>query len=264
MTAPIGVRRNWATMSSTDRNAVIAALQRVKSSGRYDQLTEMHQMAMLNNSNEWHRRPILLPVHRWFLYQLEAAMGVPMPYWNFTTNRSLPVGVGGNGVESQGWRVIDGPFANWTSRIFNTTNGTFSSRAGIIRQTATFVASLPTNTHLNRALAETVYDASPWNQRSTTGFRNFVEGGAGRPRPGMHNRVHEWVGGDLRTGTSPNDPLFWLLHSNVDRIWARWQSMRGDANYAAPAGQRANDPMPLTGGVTPAQMFPRPPYDSIT
>jgi tyrosinase len=38
-----------------------------------------------------------------------------------------------------------------------------------------------------------------------------------------HNNVHGAVGGWLGAGTSPSDPLFFLLHANVDRGWARWQ-----------------------------------------
>jgi tyrosinase len=40
----------------------------------------------------------------------------------------------------------------------------------------------------------------------------------GRP----HNNVHNWVGGDMRTFLSPLDPIFWLHHCNVDRLWAVW------------------------------------------
>ena len=28
----------------------------------------------------------------------------------------------------------------------------------------------------------------------------------------------------MNTMASPNDAVFWLLHSNVDRLWARWQT----------------------------------------
>ena len=31
------------------------------------------------------------------------------------------------------------------------------------------------------------------------------------------------VGGQMATERSPADPLFWLHHANVDRLWARWQ-----------------------------------------
>jgi tyrosinase len=260
MTTPIGTRRDWARMSTADRNAVIAGLQRAKSSDAYDRLTELHQQAMLGNANEWHRRPILLPAHRWFLLQLEAAMGVPMPYWNWTVNRGLPGGLGGNGDSSQGYRVTRGPFANWSSRIYNTSTGTFTSRPGIIRQMATFAASLPTATQLTQVLNQSTYDSSPWNA-SAAGFRNMLEGGTGFPKPAMHNRVHEWVGGDMRAGTSPNDPVFWFHHSNVDRIWASWQRRWGTDRYQAPLAQGPDRPMPLCNGTTPRQMFPIPPYD---
>ena len=75
MTSPLGMRRNWASMSTTDRNAVIAGFQRAKTSGEYDRLTRLHQTAMLGDANEWHRGPRLLPAHRWFLIQLENAIG---------------------------------------------------------------------------------------------------------------------------------------------------------------------------------------------
>ena len=38
-----------------------------------------------------------------------------------------------------------------------------------------------------------------------------------------HGDVHVAVGGEMATERSPADPLFWLHHANVDRIWARWQ-----------------------------------------
>jgi tyrosinase len=40
---------------------------------------------------------------------------------------------------------------------------------------------------------------------------------------GEHGAVHIAVGGQMATERSPADPLFWLHHANVDRIWARWQ-----------------------------------------
>ncbi len=42
----------------------------------------------------------------------------------------------------------------------------------------------------------------------------------------LHGWVHVAVGGEsgeMSTARSPQDPLFWLHHANVDRLWARWQ-----------------------------------------
>jgi tyrosinase len=39
-----------------------------------------------------------------------------------------------------------------------------------------------------------------------------------------HGRAHVSFDGSIHDpGTAPRDPLFFLLHCNVDRIWARWQ-----------------------------------------
>ena len=38
-----------------------------------------------------------------------------------------------------------------------------------------------------------------------------------------HNGAHAEVGGTLGRFSSPGDPLFFLLHANVDRAWAMWQ-----------------------------------------
>jgi tyrosinase len=39
---------------------------------------------------------------------------------------------------------------------------------------------------------------------------------------GFHNEVHGWVGGAMGSLlTSPADPLFWMHHAQVDRLWSR-------------------------------------------
>ena len=49
-----------------------------------------------------------------------------------------------------------------------------------------------------------------------TAFQAAIEGA-------VHAGVHSAVGGDMETGSSPSDPLFWLHHANIDRLWAKWQ-----------------------------------------
>jgi len=56
-----------------------------------------------------------------------------------------------------------------------------------------------------------------------------VEGWIGNER--IHNSVHVWVGGDMSLSSSPNDPVFFLHHCNVDRIWAAWQERHAGAPY---------------------------------
>ncbi|MGD1861816.1 MAG: tyrosinase family protein [Leptolyngbyaceae cyanobacterium] len=55
---------------------------------------------------------------------------------------------------------------------------------------------------------------------------------------------------------SPYDPIFWLHHANVDRLWAQWQDEghSGDRFYPAsdrPFGHNLSDPMwPWDGGLS--------------
>jgi hypothetical protein len=67
-----------------------------------------------------------------------------------------------------------------------------------------------------------------------------------------HNNVHMFAGGihGGEVGTmgdisiSPADPLFWLHHSNLDRLWARWQTNHADSPDLSGA-KRIFDPWPL-------------------
>jgi tyrosinase len=76
----------------------------------------------------------------------------------------------------------------------------------------------------------TVYDQIPFDL-DAGGFRNNLEGNIG---VGHHNQVHNWIGGDMAVSTSPNDPAFYLVHGNVDRIWTAWQRQHPDAPYVPP------------------------------
>jgi tyrosinase len=45
-----------------------------------------------------------------------------------------------------------------------------------------------------------------------------------------HNPVHDIIGGAMTTMQSPNDPVFWLHHSNIDRLWVAWLAAGGGRN----------------------------------
>jgi len=40
----------------------------------------------------------------------------------------------------------------------------------------------------------------------------------------VHNRPHRAIGMVMVSSASPMDPLFWLHHANIDRLWAEWQN----------------------------------------
>lgn len=120
--------------------------------------------------------------------------------------------------------------------------------------------ALPTSAEVQAALEVDAYDAFPWNEASdnTASFRNILEGWPGTTGMpiGLHNRVHVWIGGSMGPGTSPNDPIFFLHHANVDRIWALWEPSGGNNAYepvvGGPFGHSLSDSMyPWNGSALP-------------
>jgi hypothetical protein len=47
---------------------------------------------------------------------------------------------------------------------------------------------------------------------------------------GAHAAVHIAVGGTMNSSSSPADPIFFLHHANLDRIWAEWQQKNTRSN----------------------------------
>ena len=49
-----------------------------------------------------------------------------------------------------------------------------------------------------------------------------------------HGLGHVYVGGDMASGgMPPNDPMFFLHHANVDRLWAMWQDRNREKDETA-------------------------------
>jgi tyrosinase len=48
-----------------------------------------------------------------------------------------------------------------------------------------------------------------------------------------HNPVHNIIGNVMADMNSPTDPIFWLHHANVDRLWVAWVSAGGGRTMPA-------------------------------
>ena len=146
---------------------------------------------------------------------------------------------------------MTGPFAfdagNWPIRVKDQPNDPdyLERRLGRSADART----LPTDAAVTAALAAIPYDTAPWEDSlrdpndpaEWRGFRIQLE-------IPLHNLVHRWVGGNMVDMTSPNDPVFWLHHCNIDRLWAEWQDLHPDEEAylpedGAPTGQNLNEPM---------------------
>jgi tyrosinase len=246
--------------------------------------------------NAAHSGPVFLPWHRFMLLLLEGHLQrvlddptFGLPYWDWAADGDhdtadqlqsalwKDTAIGGTGTP-----VVDGPFGfdeQHPERSFrvlfseDVVSGQLSALLqgrGLFRQLGQTpgYSELPTTAHVRHVLAnEGTYDEADWNDRSG-GFRNMLEGWRSLEPPvrrvELHNRVHVWVGGDMGPATSPNDPVFFLNHCNVDRIWEAWMLEHGrsylpdDTVADAPIGHRPNDEirsLVTTVTTTPAAML---------
>jgi tyrosinase len=193
-----------------------------------------HQSMMLMTSpgqpdrNAAHSGPAFLPWHRYFLITLEGFLqqavndtNFRIPYWDWNTDADLP-----NPSTSPIWNIDNlGQFVgvSWRVRLaMNAATGNLQIVNRSLQRNLGASGALPTREQVRAVVRDqAVYDQTPFNSSSAGGVRNHVEGWIGSAR--IHNNVHVWVGGDMQLSSSPNDPIFFLHHCNVDRIWAAWQ-----------------------------------------
>ena len=59
-----------------------------------------------------------------------------------------------------------------------------------------------------------------------SGVWNFQQGTRNAFEPQLeyapHNQLHNLIGGEMANMTSPRDPIFYLHHANIDRLWHAW------------------------------------------
>ncbi|RDG38362.1 tyrosinase family protein [Streptomyces corynorhini] len=251
-------RKNQRDLTGAERRGFVSAVLELKRTGEYEEFVRLHSQYNTADARSGpraaHMTPSFFPWHRRFLLEFERALQrvdpqVTVPYWDWTSDNTPAAGLwaddflGGTG-RPRDQQVTTGPFAykagNWTIRN-GVTSAKFLTR-DLGRPSAP--VSLPDKDELASALNQKIYDADPWDSTVTTGFRNALEGWSVRsvPHERNHNRVHRWVGGDMLSAASPNDPVFWLHHSFVDLVWDRWQRAHPDAGYLPRTRLRAGDP----------------------
>ncbi|KAI1049168.1 hypothetical protein LB506_004653 [Fusarium annulatum] len=203
------------------------------------------------------------------------------PYWDWTLDsnsiedfESSPIfdaetGFGGNGVfiDISGWTnvtrkvsgrtgggcVTDGPFAKGE---FEVHAGPDSSTAYKPRCLARDISAEYGILKLNQTVVDWTIEAKDFFE-----FDQRVQGGVSSESQGYHGGGHLAIGGSLgEMGdmySSPGDPIFWLHHTNVDRLWDKWQRLDWPARKSDISG-------PDTQYAYPYDFFGDKAYKNIT
>jgi tyrosinase len=247
----VRIRKNAEGLTPGERDRFIAAFAQLNNQGlgRFADFRNMHTNV---SQPQAHGAPGFLPWHRAYLLDLERELqaidsSVTLPYWRF--DQPAPK------LFTQDFIGTTGP--NGTVQFSNTNPLQFWVTDGVQGITRS-----PRNN---------------WNPQTQPGptvlteAQTFALGTTYPPFSAMEGNPHgtahtRWDGFIRVIGTAARDPLFFMLHCNVDRLWAKWQKQNGrfnsaqaasyDSNPSNPVGHRLPDTMwPWNGVTTP----PRPP-----
>lgn len=243
----VRVRKNANTLTAGERDRIVSAFAQLNNQGmgRFADFRDMHTRA---GDREAHGGPAFLPWHRAYLLDLEREVqaidpSVSLPYWRFdqpAPNIFTPEFLGVSDAVGDVQFSASNPLRFWRT----------DSVLGIERtpefNTATGRPTLRTEA-LTLALGNL--------------YRNFRT-----MQSNPHNLAHTSFDGFIATlSTAVRDPLFFLLHCNVDRLWAKWQrqNSRFDpahlASYDTNSGNQIGHKLPdtmwpwngITGGMRP-------------
>ncbi|KAI3392966.1 hypothetical protein diail_4914, partial [Diaporthe ilicicola] len=189
---------------------------------RWDELHYMH----IVQSNVIHNVGAFLPFHRLYvraheiLLQTECNYTGAQPYWDESStaedinagiafeNHALfdpNTGFGGTGTGDDRC-VTDGPFANLTLHMDRTAN---HAPYCLSRHFSPTYIQWGNSTYVDECFASSDYSEA-WQCYNH--------------KP--HTTGHASIGGTmLDISVSPGDPLFFLHHANLDRLWWEWQQV---------------------------------------
>ncbi|KAF8342255.1 uncharacterized protein EI90DRAFT_3032640 [Cantharellus anzutake] len=215
-----GIRREWRSLGFNDQKAFADAIK-----------CSLH----------WH----LLSWHRLFLNTLENILRSEchytghLPFWDWTLGdyHDIKHSYLFNADPEVGFGAFPGPETNYT-----VTTGAFRNliRAYPYTHRGQRNYTLRPFAYDPLLQANTTQTLEEWKKLVTgsvgnyTSFQYSVDGVRGE---GVHIATHLSIGGDVAAlSYSPNDVIFFLLHCQLDRLWAAWQGYSPQNRYAIGGG----------------------------
>jgi tyrosinase len=195
------VRKNAKSITDTQaQNSFKQAILSLINSGQYGKMVAYHgQMMKYKMHGEMGKTGALrfLPWHRVYLFELERMLKtsgshIAIPYWDWANDHSIP---------------------QWLSD-FTPTIIVNKKSIKVTRNPGASGDVLPTQPDVDVVEQKTTFDI----------FEQGLEFD-------LHNVIHRWVGGNMSDlSKAPSDPIFWLHHANVDRLWTKWQESNTGKN----------------------------------
>lgn len=208
-----GKREDITQMSPSDLNNLRNNVRRLQTSGEWVNLGGDHGIP---NQYCPHGNLKFLMWHRRQIARIEELLGMPLPYWDWTKTNGVP-----EAYQSETYQ--DGRGRQRGNPLYS---GRKSGGGSTVRQ------PIPDfNLDSLRNQEQLAMSASQIAE-----FSQYLEG--------AHNDIHGNIGGDMNSlDYAAFDPVFWIHHCNVDRIWYRWQRRNRFAIYPDEARGEMQDSM---------------------
>lgn len=206
-------RQNQAGLGTSEKEQFIRAFKTIIKTGQFADLVSIHSDAYRNRIHTEHTdletNHRFLPWHRIFLFMLERRLNstpegdkIHIPYWDWTINRDIPEWLKDFKPIVENVPVFPSPPEPPIPKIESIM--VTRDPGKLINPDTGRPFELPTINQVNIL-------------SNTTNFQNFTAN-----LEAIHGLPHVWVGGTMATYVSPADPIFWLHHSNIDRLWSIW------------------------------------------
>lgn len=197
------VRKDHRTLTADEQSRFLNAFTQINTMNAFGPMVDIHANAI----HQMHSTQRFLPWHRIYLLRMEELLmmidpTVCIPYWKSSEEQAFPA-----------WLLGFTPTVNLAG-------GTHT----VTRNIGTF-ALLPNAAAVAAAMANGNFNA----------FTAALQG--------AHNSGHVWVGGSMGSiATAPADPVFWMHHAEIDRIWAAWQAANPGQNPTLSGAAATMDP----------------------
>ncbi|KAK3360539.1 putative tyrosinase [Lasiosphaeria hispida] len=233
-------RIEWREMNRTEQQDYIAAVKCLQSFP-----AKLYPVGRLSDDFPWvhrhvardiHNSALFLPYHRYFIHLYHKTLREhcryhgTIPYWDWSRDWQDPskspiwdpvTGFGGdgdpNGTVTIMWGscIKEGPFVDYEVLWSDFYPRPHCLSRGFGRQPGAPWDNEFFKPHSMADLMsrDTFYD-----------FTETLEGGS-------HDAVPNGINGDFYTLESPNDPVFFLHHTNIDRLWWTWQRAKPGRMY---------------------------------
>ncbi len=202
------IRKNYQEMTVAEKTALVNAFYQLRTGpDLISDLANFHsnnfnfgispQPDIHFNLPDEPERQIFFAWHRMQMLEVERAMqaidpNISIPWWNSSTDQST------------------------TSPVW----------------AAGFMGQFNTAWALNRNLGRNGPLPTPTVVSTVQSNSDFLVYSNDMERGDTHRGAHVWIGGAMSTPLSPRDPVFYLHHAYIDKLWADWERIhQGESSF---------------------------------